>query len=94
METSTGREQKAVVFVDVVGRTDVEPGAVLAIDRVSRLMKYFPADRKFVGYLSLEQHTREPKILVSRAALVDPIAAAAIEGPIAEALLKPHRKKR
>jgi hypothetical protein len=37
--------------------------------------------------------TREPKILVTCAALVDPIADTAIDGPIAEAFLKPHRKK-
>src|SRR5262249_45250122 len=56
-------------------------------------MEYFPADRKFVGHLSLEQDTGEPKILVTCAASVDPIAATVIQGPIAEALLKPHRKK-
>ena len=65
METSTCREEQAVVFIDVVGRPDVEPRAVVAINRVGCLMEYFPANRQFVGYLSLEQHTREPKILVA-----------------------------
>jgi hypothetical protein len=74
-----------VVFVDVVDRSDVEPRAVVAINRVSGLMEYFSADSQFVGHFSLQQHTREPKILVC-AALVDPITATAIDGPIAEAL--------
>src|SRR5262245_50997878 len=65
----------------------------MAISRVSGLMEYFPANSKFLGHLSLEQHAREPKILVTCVALVDPIAATAIDGPIAEGLLKPHRKK-
>src|SRR5262245_60721789 len=56
-------------------------------------MEYFPTDSKFVSHLSLEQHTGEPKILVTCAALVDPIAGTAIDGPIAEALLKPYREK-
>src|SRR5262249_49755495 len=56
-------------------------------------MEYFPTYGKVVGHLSLDQQTREPKILVTCAALVDPIAAATIDFPIAEALLKPHRKK-
>ena len=79
-----------VVFVDVVDRSDVEPRAVVAINLVSGLMEYFSADGQFVGYFSLQQHTKEPKILVC-AALVDPIAATAIDGPIAEALPKLHR---
>jgi hypothetical protein len=82
-----------VVFVDVVDGSDVEPRAVVAINGVGGLMEYFSADGKFVGHLSLEQHTREPKIFVTCAALVDPIAASAIDGPIAETLLKPHRQK-
>src|SRR4029077_3447899 len=56
-------------------------------------MEYFSADSEFVGHFSLQQHTREPKILVW-AALVDPIAATAIDGPIAKAFLKPYREKR
>ena len=93
METSTGREKHVVVFIDVVDRPEVEPSAVVAINRVGGLMEYFPTHGKVVGHLSLDQQTREPKILVICAALVDPIAAATIDGPIAEALLKPHRKK-
>src|SRR5262245_16401672 len=81
------------MFIDVVDRSDVEPRAVVAINRVSGLMEYFTADSKFVSHLSLEQQTREPEVLVTYPALVDPITATAIDGPIAEALLKPHRKK-
>src|SRR5262245_49444283 len=65
----------------------------MAVNRGSSLMKYFSADSKLVGHLSLEQHAREPKILVTCTALVDPIAATAINGPIAEALLKPYWKE-
>ena|SRR6187200_83784 len=81
------------MFIDVVDHPEVEPCAVVAINRVGGLMEYFPADSKFVSHLSLEQHTGEPKILVTYAALVDPIAATAIDSPIAETLLKPHREK-
>src|SRR5262249_9677678 len=56
---------------------EVEPSAVVAINRVGGLMEYFPTHGKIVGHLSLDQQTREPKILVTCAALVDPIAAAA-----------------
>ena len=81
------------MFVDVVDRSYVEPRAVAAINRVSGLMEYFSANSQFVGHFSLQQHTREPKIFITCAAWVDPIAATAIDSPIAEALLKPHREK-
>ena len=70
METSTGREKHVVVFIDVVDRPEVEPSAVVAINRVDGLMEYFPTHGKIVGHLSLDQQTREPKILVTCAALV------------------------
>ena len=93
LQASTSRKQEVVVFIEVVDGPEVEPRAVVSINRVSGLMEYFPADRKFVCHFPLEQQTGEPIILVGYAALVDPITATAIDSPIAEALLKPHWKK-
>ena len=42
-----------VVFIEVVDGAEVEPRAVVAINRVGGLMEYFPTYREFVGHLSL-----------------------------------------
>lgn len=57
METSTGGEKHVVVFIDVVDRPEVEASAVVAINRVSDLMEYFPTHENVVGHLSLDQQT-------------------------------------
>ena len=94
LQTSTGRKHEVVVFIKVVDGSEIEPRAVISINRVGGLMEYFPTYGKFVGHLSLEQQAREPKILVTYTALVDPIPATGIDGPIAETLLRPDRENR
>lgn len=49
METSTGGEKHVVVFIDVVDRPEVEASAVVAINRVSDLMEYFPTQKKLLS---------------------------------------------
>src|SRR5262245_21396962 len=93
LQASTRRKHQVVVFIEVVDGAEIEPRAVVSIYRVGGLMEYFPTYGKFVSHLSLEQHAREPKILVTYTALVDPIPATGIDGPIAETLLRPDRDK-
>jgi hypothetical protein len=54
LETSTGREQQVVVFIEVVDGADVEPRALVSINRFGGLMEYFPSYREFVRDLPLE----------------------------------------
>src|SRR5215467_4907888 len=82
------------MFIEVVGRPDIETSGIAGISRVGGLMKYFRTRCKFVGQLSLKQHTRKPKVFVCCSARVDPIAGTAVDNPIAKALLKPHGEKR
>src|SRR5262245_45440880 len=93
LQASTGGKHEVVVFIEVVNGAEIEPRAVVSICRVGGLMEYFPTYGKFVSHLSLEQHAREPKILVTSTAWVDPIPATGIDGPIAETLLRPDREK-
>src|SRR5262245_28393815 len=93
LQASTGGKHKMVVFVEVVDGAEIESRAVVSIYRVGGLMEYFPTYGKFVAHLSLEQHAREPKILVTCTALVDPIPATGIDGRFAETLLRPDREK-
>src|SRR5262249_25820548 len=81
------------MYIEVVGRPDVQTSGVAGISRVGRLMKYFRAHSKFVGQLSLQYHTLKPKILAGSSARVDQIACTAVNNPIAKALLKPHGEK-
>src|SRR5579863_5493907 len=81
------------MIVDIVDGTEVESGVVLASDRVGGLMEKFAADGELFRDLLLQQPADEPVILIERAAaVIDPIAAAAIGGPIAEAFLQPDRQ--
>jgi len=53
-------------------------------------MEYLSAEGQFFRDLAFEQPGEEPKILVANAVvLIDPVAAAAIGRPLAEALLRP-----
>ena len=73
---------------------DVKAGGVFSADRIGGLMKKFAADGKVLRHLPLQQPAEEPIILVvGAAAVIDPITAAAIGQPIAEALLHPNGKK-
>src|SRR6185295_7190902 len=93
LQASTSRKHEVIVLIEVVDGTEVEPRTVLSINGVGGLMEYFPADSECVGHLSLKQEPSEPKIFVTHASSIDPIAATTIDGPIAEALLKPQREK-
>jgi len=94
LDAPTRREQQVVVFIEVVDGAEVEPRAVISINRLGALMEYFSGHREFVSDLSLEQPAKKPIILIAGTAPVDPITAASIGGPIAKALLNPHREKR
>src|SRR5580693_205784 len=81
------------MLVEIVNGADVESGIVFASDRVGSLVEKLTADGELLGDLFLQQPADEPVILVERAAaVVDPIAAAPVSGPIAEAFLQPHRQ--
>ena len=57
------------------------------------LMEYLSADGQLFGYLPLQQPAEEPIVAIGRVvAVIDPVAAAAIGRPIAEAFLNPERK--
>jgi hypothetical protein len=70
LQASTRRKHEVIVFIEVVDGAEVEPRAVMAINRIGSLVEYFPTHGKFVGHLSLKQEAREPKILVTYAALI------------------------
>ena len=56
-------------------------------------MEYLAADGQLLGHLLLQEPAEEPIIPVGGVvALIDPIAAAAVGRPIAEAFLYPERK--
>ena len=49
-------------------------------------MEYLGADSQLLGYLALQQPTEEPVVAIDRVvAVIDPVTAAAIGGPITEA---------
>jgi hypothetical protein len=41
------------MFIEIVTAAEIEAGAILAINRVSRLMVYLAAERQFVSNFSL-----------------------------------------
>ena len=75
-----------IVRIKIIDATEIEAGAVFAADHAGRLMEYLSAERQFVCDLTLEQPAKEQIILIAQPlGLIDPIAAAAIGCPIAEA---------
>jgi hypothetical protein len=53
LEASTGREQQVIMFIEVVKAADVEARAVLATDRIRRLIKYFSPECQLFSELPL-----------------------------------------
>ena len=54
LQASTSGKNEVVMVIEVVDGAEVEPCAVISIDRVGGLMKYFPGYREFVRDLALE----------------------------------------
>src|SRR6266404_3135982 len=81
-----------MVLGEVEEAAEIEAGAISAADDIRGLMEDLAAQRELVGDLALDLPTREPEVLVARAG-IDPVAAAAIGRPVAEALLHPERQE-
>src|SRR5579872_1993548 len=91
-----------MVVVEVVDGADVEASGGLRINRIGGaegdrrgLVENFAADSELLRNLSLQQPAEEPVVVIFGAgAVIDPVTAAAIGGPLAEAFLNPERKIR
>jgi len=54
LQASTSRKHEVIAFIEVVDGAEVEPRAVISINRDGGLMEYFPAYRQFVRDLALK----------------------------------------
>jgi hypothetical protein len=94
LKTAAGGKQQVIVFVDVKLAAKTEAGAIDAINGVGGLMKNLTAERQFIRNLLLQDPAGEPVILIAKIiVLIDPVSAATVRRPIAEAFLHPYRQK-
>ena len=88
------------MIVEIIDRADVKAGGGLGGRGVGcaecdsgGLMEYLSANDQLFGHLPLQQPAEEPIVAIGRVVtVVDPVTAAAIGRPIAEAFLNPERK--
>src|SRR6516164_8086115 len=84
-----------IVLIEIVDRAYIKSGAVPSSNHGGGLMKNFAADDQLFRHLLLQQPAEEPIILVHRAAaVVDPIATAAIGCPVTRTFLHPDWEER
>src|ERR1700722_15686652 len=91
-----------MIVIEIVDGADVEARGGLRVNRISgaegdrrRLVEDFAADSELLRDLTLQQPAEEPVVAICGAvAMIDPVTAAAIGGPIAETFLNPERKIR
>src|ERR1700683_5535309 len=91
-----------MIVIKIVDGAYVEARGGLRVNRIRgaesdrrRLVEDFAADSELLRNLTLQQPTEEPVVAIRGAvAVIDPVTAAAIGGPLAEAFLNPERKIR
>src|ERR1700684_3980192 len=91
-----------MIVIKIVDGAYVEARGGLRVNRICgaegdrrRLVEDFAADSELLRDLTLQQPAEEPVVAICGAvAMIDPVTAAAIGGPLAEAFLNPERKIR
>src|SRR6516225_2842528 len=84
-----------IMLIEIVDRAYIKSGAVFSSNHGGGLMKDFTTNDQLFRHLLLQQPAEEPIILVHRAAaVVDPIATAAIGRPVTRTFLHPDWEER
>src|SRR6202050_2466382 len=89
-----------MIVIKIVDGAYVEARGGLRVNRIRGaesdrrgLVEDFAADSELLRNLTLQQPAEEPVVAICGAvAVIDPVTAAAIGGPLAEAFLNPERK--
>src|SRR6202161_4674827 len=91
-----------MIVIKIVDGAYVEARGGLRVNRICgaegdrrRLVEDFAADGELLRNLTLQQPAEEPVVAICGAvAVIDPVTAAAVGGPLAETFLNPERKIR
>src|SRR5258708_689935 len=92
LNIAPGREKKVMHLCNIEYAAGVESGVMPAVLFIGRLVEEFGAQRELLGHFALRDDAGEDKVLVVFSP-VEPVTAAAVNRPLAEALLKPEREQ-